>query len=197
MSYWIINAIVMQSDAELTAAHAHGMATGMLCVNEQTQCAQWLAELFRQVRPTTDEYNTRMDGAFASEEISLPDAFADYQQREQLPGTELEHLFEQTQSLLVSDEFEFDLFLPDDDTLLSERVEALTYWCQGFLLGVSFRDAPSKWSKEASEILKDIVEFTKLDTAAEGEEDESDFMEITEYMRSAVLLLRSDTIKKV
>ncbi len=164
MTYPVINAIVVQSDADLSAAQAHGMATGMLCANEQASSAEWLTELFRHATPASDEDKTT-----------------------------LTHLFEDTQSLLSSDEFEFDLLLPgDDDCILSERVEALTHWCQGFLLGVGFTHATSDLSREAIEILKDIVEFTKLDTEAESEEDEDDFMEITEYMRSAVLLLRSE-----
>jgi uncharacterized protein YgfB (UPF0149 family) len=105
---------------------------------------------------------------------------------------ELINLFDETQTLLASDEFDFDLLLPGDEALLSEQVEALTQWCQGFLMGVSFSHDATDWSKDASEILKDIVEFTKLDTDAEGEEDENDFMEIAEYMRSAVLLLRNE-----
>ncbi len=167
MTYQIINAIVVQSDAELSAAQAHGMATGMLCVNEQAQSAEWLTELFRHAAPVADG-----------------------------DKTVLVHLFEETRSLLSSDEFEFDLFLPGEDALLSKQVEALTYWCQGFLLGVGVTHASADWSREATEILKDIIEFTKLDTEAEGEEDESDFMEITEYMRSAVLLLRSELNKE-
>jgi hypothetical protein len=166
MTYQTINAIVIQSDAELSAAQAHGMATGMLCVNERAQSAEWLTELFRNAAPVADE-NKRM----------------------------LVHLFEETRSLLANDEFEFDLLLPDDEALLSEQVAALTYWCQGFLLGVGVTHAASDWPREVTEILKDIVEFTKLDTEAEGEEDESDFMEITEYIRSAVLLLRSELNK--
>ncbi|PPK73741.1 hypothetical protein B0F88_101272 [Methylobacter tundripaludum] len=167
MTYQTISEIVMQGDAELTAAQAHGMAAGMLCVNEQAQSAAWLTELFRHATPVSDQ----------NKEV-------------------LTHLFEETRSLLASDEFEFDLLLPDDETLLSEQVEALTHWCQGFLLGVGFTQAASDWSRETIEILKDIVEFTKLDTEAEGEEDESDFMEITEYIRSAVLLLRSELNKE-
>ncbi len=163
MTYQIINAIVVQSDAELSAAQAHGMATGMLCANEQAQSAAWLTELFLHAIPTDDEGRTT-----------------------------LVHLFEDTQDLFASDDFEFDLLLPGDEALLSEQVEALTDWCRGFLLGVGFTHAASDLSREATEILKDIAEFTKLDTEAEGEEDESDFMEITEYMRSAVLLLRSE-----
>ncbi|MGZ5012348.1 MAG: UPF0149 family protein [Methylobacter sp.] len=167
MTYQVINAIVVQSDAELSAGYAHGMATGMLCANEQAQSAEWLTELFRHGTPPNDEDRAA-----------------------------LMHLFEDTRSLLASDDFEFDLFLPDDDVLLSVQVEALTYWCQGFLLGVGFTHATSDLSKEAREILKDIIEFTKLDTEAEGEEDESDFIEITEYIRSAVLLLRSELNQK-
>ncbi|MGZ4982037.1 MAG: UPF0149 family protein [Methylobacter sp.] len=167
MTYQVINAIVVQSDAELSAGYAHGMATGMLCANEQSQSAEWLTELFRHGTPPNGEDRAA-----------------------------LMHLFEDTRSLLASDDFEFDLFLPDDDVLLSVQVEALTYWCQGFLLGVGFTHATSDLSKEAREILKDIIEFTKLDTEAEGEEDESDFIEITEYIRSAVLLLRSELNQK-
>lgn len=155
--------MVVQSDPELSAAQAHGMATGMLCVNEQAQSAEWLTELFRNAEQATEE------GKAA-----------------------LVHLFEETRSLLASDDFEFDLLLPDDEASLSEKVEALTYWCQGFLLGVGVTHAASDWPREVTEILKDIIEFTKLDTDAEGEEDENDFMEITEYIRSAVLLLRDE-----
>ncbi|HEY8097691.1 MAG TPA: UPF0149 family protein [Methylobacter sp.] len=167
MTYSVINEIVVQSDAELSAAQAHGMATGMLCANEQAQSAEWLTELFLHASPVADE-----------DRVTLM------------------HLFEDTQDLLASNNFEFDLLLPGDEALLSEQVEALTYWCQGFLLGVGFTHAAADLSREATEILKDIAEFTKLDTEAEGEEDEGDFMEITEYMRSAVLLLKSELNNK-
>ena len=167
MTYSVINAIVVQSDVELTAAYAHGMATGMLCANGQAQSNDWLTELFFHATPATGEDRTT-----------------------------LVYLFEETQDLLLSDEFEFDLLLPGDEALLSEQVEALTHWCQGFLLGIGFTHADTDWSKEATGILKDIVEFTKLDIEAEGEEDENDFVEITEYIRSAVLLLRSEINKE-
>ncbi|MDI1230183.1 MAG: UPF0149 family protein [Methylobacter sp.] len=167
MTYQVINTIVVRSDAELSAAEAHGMATGMLCANQQAQSAEWLTELFRHAIPAADEDRST-----------------------------LVHLFEETRNLLANDEFEFDLLLPDDENLLGDQVEALTCWCRGFLLGVGFTHTASDLSKEATEILKDIAEFTKLDIEAEGEEDESDFMEITEYMRSAVLLLCSELNKE-
>ena len=53
-------------------------------------------------------------------------------------------------------------------------------------------NATTTFSKDALEILRDITEFTKLDTEVEGEEDEAAFVEITEYLRSAVLLLKAE-----
>ena len=163
MAYKACNAIIVQSDADLSAAEAHGMATGMLCVNDQADSAAWLAELFHNASPVLDgDKNV------------------------------LVRLFEETRRLLSSDEFEFDLFLPEEDAPLSEQVEALIGWCRGFLFGVGSGASTSNWPKEVREILKDITEFTKLDVNAEGEEDERALTEITEYLRSAVLLLRDE-----
>ena len=163
MAYKACNAIFVQIDAELSAAEAHGMATGMLCVNEKTESAAWLAELLHNANPVINENKIL-----------------------------LTRLFEETRRLLASDEFEFDLFLPEDDTSLVEQVEALKSWCRGFLFGVGSGASALSWSKDAREILKDITEFTKLDVNVEGEEDERAFVEITEYLRSAVLLLRDE-----
>jgi len=163
MAYNACNAIIVESDADLSAAEAHGMATGMLCVNDRTDSAFWLAELTHNSNSVIDENQNILD-----------------------------RLFEETRSLLASEEFEFDLFLPEDDALLTERVEALKSWCRGFLFGVGSAASMSNWPKDAREILKDITEFTKLDANAEGEEDELALVEITEYLRSAVLLLRDE-----
>ena len=163
MAYKTCNAIIVQCDTDLSAAEAHGMATGMLCVNEQAESAAWLAELLHNASPVIDGDKNL-----------------------------LFRLFEETRRLLGSDEFEFDLFLPEDDVSLSEQVEALTSWCRGFLFGVGSGASASTWSKDVREIMKDITEFTKLDANAEGEEDERALVEITEYLRSAVLLLRDE-----
>jgi uncharacterized protein YgfB (UPF0149 family) len=163
MAYNACNSIIVQSDAELSAAEAHGLATGLLCINDQADSTYWLAELLQDSDSVNDE-NKYV----------------------------LVRLFEETRRLLGSDEFEFDLFLPEEDTSLAEQVEALNSWCRGFLFGIGSGASGAKWPKEARDILKDIAEFTKLDANAGGEEDEQAFMEITEYLRSAVLLLRDE-----
>ncbi len=165
MVYKIINTILLKSDAELSAAEAHGTATGMLCADEHADSAQWLVELFRNATPVIDEQKNL-----------------------------LLRLFEETRRLLASDGFEFELFLPEDDTPLKEQVDALKLWCQGFLFGVGFSSSipETEWPDDVREIIKDITEFTKLDNKVSGEEDENAFMEITEYLRSVVVLLRDD-----
>jgi uncharacterized protein YgfB (UPF0149 family) len=51
-----------------------------------------------------------------------------------------------------------------------------------------------QWSKEIEGILKDMVEFTKLDAEveADSDEDEEAFMQIHEYLRAAVLIVRDE-----
>jgi yecA family protein len=165
MVYKIINTILSKSNTELTAAEAHGIATGMLCADDNVEGAQWIAELFRNANPVIDEQKNL-----------------------------LIRLFEETRRLLGSDGFEFELFLPEEDTPLSEQVEALKKWCQGFLFGVgtSSSTPETDWPDDVREILKDITEFTKLDTQVSGDDDENAFTEITEYLRSVVVLLRDD-----
>ena len=97
--------------------------------------------------------------------------------------------------MLLNDEFEFEILLPDeDDSDLIERVEALREWCKGLLLGVGFANTASQFSIQTQEILKDVAEMTKLDSdiALDDEEAENDFMELTEYLRAAVLALRDN-----
>ncbi|MCX7096793.1 MAG: UPF0149 family protein [Methylococcales bacterium] len=163
MAYNACNAIIVEIDADLSAAEAHGMATGMLCVNGQLDSGIWMTELLPESEALFDKDNNL-----------------------------LVRLFEETCRLLASDDFEFELFLPEDDSPLSEQVVALKNWCRGFLFGVGSAAKATNLSKEAREILKDVTEFTKLDDHAEGEDDEQAFVEITEYLRSAVLLLRDE-----
>jgi uncharacterized protein len=167
MYYQDIDTIVANNDAELSAAEAHGMATGMLCVNDRTELRFWLQELLKDADEISDE------------DRSI-----------------LENLFEDTRNLLASDEFAFELLLPGDDFPLNEQAEALRKWCQGFLFGLgstsSTSDSTPNWPEELREVVKDITEFTKLDTESEDDEAENDFMEITEYLRAAVIFLRTE-----
>ena len=166
MIYQTIERVLRDKGADVTAAEAHGMATGMLCVDARADQANWLTGLFG------DDFDRS-----GSEDEAM-----------------LTGLFEQTRALLLDDEYSFDLLLPDDETL-SEQVDAIRDWCQGFLYGLGYSRSTSNWSGDAGEILKDIVEITKIEISAEDEDSEEDreaFAEIQEYLRVAVQLIRNE-----
>ncbi len=163
MAYKTIDTIFQQIDEDSSAAEAHGMATGMLCMDYRTETTAWLNEAVHE------------QGRLLEEERSTLDA-----------------LFETTRELLESNSFEFDLFLPDDDCPLHERVDALKSWCRGFLFGVGYSSSSKDWPGDTGEIVKDITEFSRMDAEVEDEEDENAYMEIHEYLRAAVLLFAEE-----
>lgn len=175
MAYQTISNIFSKNESDLTPSEAHGLATGMLCIENKIELTSWLAELFPE------------DTTVIEEDKMI-----------------LASLFEQTRKLLNGDDdsFSYDLFLPGDDEDISTQLEAIRYWCEGFLFGVGYSNSSLNWSGEIGEVMKDIVEFTKLDTEVEEELDEdeketyeSGIIELQEYLRVAVLTIRDQFLE--
>jgi len=160
--YEAINDVLLRRNADLEAAEAHGMATGMLSVTIQADAENWLRELLSA------------DENLSADQISL-----------------LHNLFEQTRQALLNEtgEFHFDLLLPEDDAPLNEQAEALRYWCQGFIFGVGYTHSKREWNEDPGEIMRDLIELTKLDSDIQDEADAFALMEIREYVRAAVFTL--------
>lgn len=86
----------------------------------------------------------------------------------------------------------FSPLIPDDDDELELRSEALASWCEGFLQGFAAGVAGSdQISTEAAEILRDMAQIARLevDPMSDIDEQESDFIELVEYVRVVVLNL--------
>lgn len=163
MQYQIVNTITKKLDSDFSAAEAHGMAAGMISVNHSLSPGFWLGEILQR-----------------SDDIGFDDQAI------------LEELFTGVYGLLVNEDFEFTLLLPGDDAPLFLRLEALRQWCQGYLFGMSYGTAAANWPEEILEVIRDMTEFTKLDSAAEGEEAENDFMELTEYVKTGVIFINAE-----
>jgi uncharacterized protein YgfB (UPF0149 family) len=163
MSYSVVDALFRQHEGALSAAEAHGIATGMLCVDLRGDCSVWLNEVLGDSETLDDSAHTV-----------------------------LSMLFERTRHLLQDDDYAFDLFLPGDEESLQYQAEALRDWCQGFLLGIGYSGSQGNWPGEQGEIVRDIVEISRLETDAAGEDDENAFTQIHEYLRAAVLLIRQE-----
>ena len=86
----------------------------------------------------------------------------------------------------------FTPLIPDDDDELELRSEALASWCEGFLQGFAAGVAGSdQISTEAAEILRDMAQIARLevDPMSDIDAQESDFIELVEYVRVVVLNL--------
>lgn len=80
--------------------------------------------------------------------------------------------------------------LPDDETPLAQRTEALGQWCQGFLAGFGLTAREGSLTGEAEEVLQDMAAIAQVQGQLEDSEDgETDYMEVMEYLRVAPLLL--------
>ena len=176
MAYQTINKIFQKNESDLTSAEAHGLASGMLCIEKDMESGSWLAQLLEDDISLLDEDKTILVG-----------------------------VFEQTRKLLsgADDGFRYDLFLPGDDEPITAQLEAIRSWCEGFLFGIGHSGSDSKWPGETGEIIKDIVEFTKLDSEVDEDMDQEEIdelegalIEIQEYLRVAVMTIRDQFIEE-
>ncbi|WP_052480787.1 UPF0149 family protein [Gilvimarinus agarilyticus] len=105
---------------------------------------------------------------------------------------ELIKLLKDTKGQLQGEGFSFALFLPDDEQSMSERVEALSQWCHGFLSGFGAAGVVERGDlpEEVNDTLSDFAAIVQIEAddndAASGE---SDFLEVAEYVRLSSLSL--------
>ena len=116
------------------------------------------------------------------------------------PGTglklSLEELLNSTRAQLADEDLGLCLWLPNDDEMLEERTIALSQWCSGFLagLGSSGDDTLKAMSDDANDALKDLQQISTAEVTdtTESEEDENAFVEVVEYIRVVILMIRED-----
>jgi uncharacterized protein YgfB (UPF0149 family) len=108
----------------------------------------------------------------------------------------LEELLNASRTQLTDEDLGFSLWLPTDEEILEERTMALSSWCSGFLAGIgsSGDDSLDTMSEDANDALKDLQQISTADVSdtTESEEDENAFVEIVEYIRVVILMIRED-----
>ncbi|MFA3127467.1 UPF0149 family protein [Acinetobacter pittii] len=133
----------------------HGLLTGIVCVTEAPTREEWSQILTTLNVPELSE-----------------DALA-------LLTDEAEDVFH----ALSEDELDYLPMLPDDEHLLQERVQALSDWCAGVVLGFGLASGHVRSDeRELIEHLQDVaaVEFEDSDNDEEGE---SSYEELYEFVR--------------
>jgi len=160
-------AALSTASAAVGAAECHGFLCGQLCSLQIP--AEELWQEFLDLR-TADE--ARIEGCHEH----------------------VRHLLRETRRQLASEEFDFQLLLPDDDVDIPERVQALAGWCRGFLSGLGLvEDLPARvLGDELQEWLRDVEMIGRAGAGEPDADDEVALMQVTEHVRAGVMLIREE-----
>lgn len=160
------------------AAESHGVLCGMLCARGAIDLSEWIGHVLGE----QDESN-----------VLLHDTVH-----------QLAELYQETIEKVNDISGSFYMLLPEDDEDLMDRTAALANWCQGFVYGLAAGGISddTKLPGDTQEILRDFVEISRagynigdddvIEVSEATEEDELDFVEVVEYVRTGVLLINEE-----
>lgn len=106
-------------------------------------------------------------------------------------------LYEATHQRLSAGEMELQLLLPDDAAEISQRIDSIAQWCEGYIAGfarqgkvVQRQQGQQQYSADVSETLSDIAAISQVGLSNDDEDlvrREQDIFEISEYLRLAAI----------
>jgi uncharacterized protein YgfB (UPF0149 family) len=164
-----LDRLLADADSEVDAAEAHGCLVGALCAAPAYRVGDWIDEIFQASDAARLDHASR--GA-------------------------LEALHAETVQALGGGEMSFEPLLPDDDAPLAARVNALAFWCAGFLYGLGVGQLPSleEVPGEVGEVLRDFADVSRaaLDESEPEEASEEAYAELVEFVRAGVQLAYED-----
>lgn len=161
-----INAILDDLGSMIRAPEFHGALCGQLCAGLEQTVEQWWLGMKIHFDIKSDPNPS--------------------------DGPILFGLYALTHRELTDGHYRFMPVLPDDDYSLSERVQALSSWCQGFLQGFGhggeLKDSDIEDDIKAT--LHDFAEVARVEAEIEpSEEEEVNYGELLEYIRVACLMV--------
>jgi len=88
-----------------------------------------------------------------------------------------------------------ELLMPDDDDPLDDRITAACDWARGWVYGLAEQgvERPNQLPEDSAEFLRDCLSLANGEYAtAEGEEGETIYMELLEYLRIGALMVQEE-----
>jgi len=153
-----------------TPSELHGLLTGQLAAGVRADAEAWLAMVVSHL--DVQELEDDDDKA------------------------ELVALYDLVLEQLTSADFGFQLLLPEDDSELAGRTDSLGAWSSGFLsgFGLGFDRSKQTLSSEITDAMEDLaniaqVSFDADDEELEGENAETSYLELAEYVRLAAMMV--------
>lgn len=170
LSHHDINQTLAEHRLGINASELHGALCGYLCAGGGAGAQAWCEALALE---------------------ALQDLLSDDADARKTFG----RFFDQARTRLSDPLLAFEPMLPDEDSRVADRADALVEWCRGFIggLGLAGNDAAESLSEDAKEVLGDLSRIAGSDLqTGEDDGDEVDFTEVLEYVRMAVLLLQTE-----
>ena len=143
-------------------AELHGTLCGLMSNGRHAEPQEWLQAIF---------------------ELLGDDAVMD--------APALNQLAEATWDALHATSMTFEPALAEEDAPLSERLESLALWCNGYLSGFAVARGQEKPDEQGQELIRDLAAIAQVnfDEDDAGEAGERDYFELCEFVKVATLLL--------
>ena len=163
--------LLAEADCEITAAEFQGILSGMISAGLQRSNLSWL----EQINALINENNG------FSNELSQ---FA-------------KMLVEETHQAFADDDLLAPILIPDDSYPMVDRLESLSFWSQGFLLGFGLQFGDKKaLQKEIKESLTDIAEISQVSIENDDNEESKMSLEtLIEHIKVAVKMIYMELVK--
>ena len=160
-NYAQIQRLMADFRAVAEPAEAHGTLAGALCATGAYRLEDWLAEILPE--------------GLAADSAAMPS---------------LRDIYDETRAALNGTQMQFELLMPDDESPIEQRTEALTLWCNGFIygLGTSGAPDPERLPGDAGEIVRDLAHIMRagVDEREGSEANEAALAELVEFVRVGV-----------
>lgn len=159
-------------ECEISASEFQGILSGMISSGLKASDKQWLSTILE----------------VANDGQSISDAGV----------AQLQELFIESQNAFKEPDLLAPILLPGEDYPLADRIEAVSQWSQGYLLGFGLQlgDTPITGS-EVSESLQDISEIAQLEVASdESDDSQMALLTLVEHIKVAVKVIYLELVSK-
>jgi len=86
---------------------------------------------------------------------------------------------------------EFTPLLPSDDIPISERIQTLGGWCEGFLFGLGLADInTNQLSDDIKEFINDLISISHIAPIDEdNDNNENNYAQLVEYIKVGIITM--------
>jgi uncharacterized protein YgfB (UPF0149 family) len=170
--YESFDEVLAEADCEINASEFQGILAGMISAGLKSTDKHWQSVIL----------DVANDGhALSADALS-----------------EVKKVFAESLFAFTDQEILAPILLPDDEYPLIDRMEAMSFWCQGFLLGFGLQlGKQSIDNSDIAESLQDISEISQLELSLdESQEAQLALVTLIEHMKVAVKVIYMELVIK-